>query len=943
MLTIVDDTCGRHDTIGGACSCESNTVRYGHHTKHQHACVENFLLGGAAHGLGKRDLQSNVNWFMNVPVEADGTLGIVDGISAPGQVRRAAGRARRARARVELPADQQPLQRLRPDAGADDRHPARLTARGDRPAGAPPVPPRPRRQPGRDRLPHHRARCAGSASSSVAVYSDPDRAVRPRRAGRRGGRRSAAPAAADSYLRADRVVQAARRHRAPTAVHPGYGFLSESAAFARGRRGRGPRLPRPDARPDRRRSATRTAPATWPGPPGVPLLPGTGVLAHLEAAAAEADGHRLPGAAQGDRRAAAASAWPGCDGPDELADAWAAGRRAPGRPASGRAPLFLERFLPVARHVEVQVVGDGRGGVARARRPRLLGAAPQPEGDRGGARARPAPDGCGPRWPRRPARWRASVGYRSVGTVEFLVDPARDEHHFLEVNTRLQVEHGVTELVTGLDLVEWMLRRRRRRGDDPAPTPPPPCRPRGRGPALRRGPGPRASAPAPGCSPRCGSRPASGSTRGSTPAPRSPRSTTRCWPRSWCRGDDRAAAVAAPGRRARRHPGGRASRPTASGRAPCSPTRAFAAVAHGTTHVRGPAVHARRPSRCWRRRGARHRAGLARAGSGYWAVGVPPSGPMDDLSFRLGNRAVGNPEGAAGPRVRGARARPCGSTGRRSVCLAGADMGATLDGAPVARVGAGRRGRRADPALRPGRRPGGPRATCCWRGGVDVPEHLGSRATFTLGGFGGHGGPGAAPGRRPAPRPGDAGRRPPRPAPVPVDERPGARPTTGRSACWTGPHADPDFLTPDGRRRVLRHRPGRCTTTRPAPACAWSARRPAGPAPTAARPACTRRTSTTRPTPSAPSTSPATCRSSSGPTARASAASCARSRSRPADRWKLGQLRAGDTVRFHVATDRRRRDRRAVTGSPARARRLAAPQASPACSTGGPTTATARR
>ena len=73
LLTIVEDTCGRHDTVGGACSCESNTVRYGHHTKHQHACVENFLLGGAAHGLGKRDLQSNVNWFMNVPVEPDGT------------------------------------------------------------------------------------------------------------------------------------------------------------------------------------------------------------------------------------------------------------------------------------------------------------------------------------------------------------------------------------------------------------------------------------------------------------------------------------------------------------------------------------------------------------------------------------------------------------------------------------------------------------------------------------------------------------------------------------------------------------------------------------------------------------------------------------------------------------------------------------------------------
>ena len=84
LLTIVEDTCGRHDTIGGACSQESNTLRYGHHTKHQHACVENFLLEGSKWGLGKRDLVSNINWFMNVPVEADGTMGIVDGISAPG-------------------------------------------------------------------------------------------------------------------------------------------------------------------------------------------------------------------------------------------------------------------------------------------------------------------------------------------------------------------------------------------------------------------------------------------------------------------------------------------------------------------------------------------------------------------------------------------------------------------------------------------------------------------------------------------------------------------------------------------------------------------------------------------------------------------------------------------------------------------------------------------
>jgi urea carboxylase-associated protein 1 len=84
LMTVIADQVGRHDTIGGACSKESNSLRYGHHTVHQHACVENFLAEGARWGLGKRDLVSNINWYMNVPVEADGTLGIVDGLSAPG-------------------------------------------------------------------------------------------------------------------------------------------------------------------------------------------------------------------------------------------------------------------------------------------------------------------------------------------------------------------------------------------------------------------------------------------------------------------------------------------------------------------------------------------------------------------------------------------------------------------------------------------------------------------------------------------------------------------------------------------------------------------------------------------------------------------------------------------------------------------------------------------
>jgi uncharacterized protein len=84
MMTIVDSAVAYHDTVGGACSKESNTLRYGFHTAAQHACVENFVFEHTRHGMGKRDIQSNINFFMNVPVEADGTLGIVDGISAPG-------------------------------------------------------------------------------------------------------------------------------------------------------------------------------------------------------------------------------------------------------------------------------------------------------------------------------------------------------------------------------------------------------------------------------------------------------------------------------------------------------------------------------------------------------------------------------------------------------------------------------------------------------------------------------------------------------------------------------------------------------------------------------------------------------------------------------------------------------------------------------------------
>lgn len=84
MATIVADSCGRHDTSAGACSCEANTLRFGHHTRYMHACRENFIIEVSRHGMGKRDIVPNINFFMNVPIQSDGKLAIVDGVSKPG-------------------------------------------------------------------------------------------------------------------------------------------------------------------------------------------------------------------------------------------------------------------------------------------------------------------------------------------------------------------------------------------------------------------------------------------------------------------------------------------------------------------------------------------------------------------------------------------------------------------------------------------------------------------------------------------------------------------------------------------------------------------------------------------------------------------------------------------------------------------------------------------
>jgi acetyl/propionyl-CoA carboxylase alpha subunit len=257
-------------------------------------------------------------------------------------------------------------------------------------------------------------------------------------------------AASESYLRIDGVVDAALRSGAQ-AVHPGYGFLSENAAFARAVEEAGLVFvgPPPSVLEalGNKLAARRSAAAA-----GVPIVPGTTVALADNPTAVEAVG--LPvmlkaaagGGGRGMRRV---------DRLEDLGAAVAAARRE-ATAAFGDGTIYVERLVSPARHVEVQLLGDRHGGLAvlgerdcsiQRRHQKLVEESPSPA--IGEATREALFDSA-----RRVAR---TVDFHNAATVEFLVDEAGN-HYFLEMNTRLQVEHGVTELVTGLDLVAWQIR-----------------------------------------------------------------------------------------------------------------------------------------------------------------------------------------------------------------------------------------------------------------------------------------------------------------------------------------------------------------------------------------------------------------------------------------------------------------------------------------------------
>jgi len=256
--------------------------------------------------------------------------------------------------------------------------------------------------------------------------------------------------AADTYLRVDKVLEACRRTGAD-AVHPGYGFLSENAEFARAVEAAGIAWvgPPPDAiaaMGDKLSAKTLMQQADVPTLPAEELGPDADL-----AAAAERVGYPLlikaaaGGGGRGMRVVSAAA---------ELQEAVDGARREAGS-AFGDDTIFMERWLPACRHVEIQILGDRHGGLVHCferecsiqrRHQKVIEEAPSPVVSetlraRMGAAAVAAGE---------------AIGYASAGTVEFLVDG--DEFWFLEVNTRLQVEHPVTEEITGLDLVREQLR-----------------------------------------------------------------------------------------------------------------------------------------------------------------------------------------------------------------------------------------------------------------------------------------------------------------------------------------------------------------------------------------------------------------------------------------------------------------------------------------------------
>ena len=291
--------------------------------------------------------------------------------------------------------------------------------------------------------------CRELGVAPIAVHSDADTDALHVRAADCSERIGPA-SPTESYLNIEAVIDAARRSGA-AAIHPGYGFLSENAAFAQAVEDAGIVFVGPSAMAlealGNKLAARRSV-----ADAGVPIVPGTTVALRDDVAPVVAIGFPVMlkaaagGGGRGMRRV---------DRVEELASAMDAARRE-ALSAFGDGTIYVERMIAPARHVEVQLLGDRHGSLAvlgerdcsiQRRHQKLVEESPSPAVGRSLREA--LFDSA--------RRVAGTVDFHNAATVEFLVD-ADEHHYFLEMNTRLQVEHGVTELVTGVDIVAWQIR-----------------------------------------------------------------------------------------------------------------------------------------------------------------------------------------------------------------------------------------------------------------------------------------------------------------------------------------------------------------------------------------------------------------------------------------------------------------------------------------------------
>jgi urea carboxylase len=542
-------------------------------------------------------------------------------------------------------------------------------------------------------------------------------------------------AAAGTYLAVDKILAIARATGA-TAIHPGYGFLSENAAFAEACEAANIAFIGPTPEQLRVFGLKHTARALAKQH-GVPMLEGTELLDSLDAAliAGEQVGYPVM------LKSTAGGGGIGmrvCRSAAELSESFEAVKRL-GQNNFSDAGVFIEKYIQRARHLEVQVFGDGRGEVialgvrdcsVQRRNQKVLEETPAPN----------LPEGMADDLCAAAIKLAKAVNYRSAGTVEFVFDSEDQRFYFLEVNTRLQVEHGVTEQVWGVDLVRWMVELAA--GDLP------PLRElsqglRAEGHAIQarlyaEDPG-RDFQPSPGLL-----------TAVNFPATNGIQLRIDTWVEAGCEippyFDPMIAKVIswAPTREEAR----------ADLHQALADSQLYG-VETNRDYLRqilldAPFASGQPWTRCLE--GLVYQANtfeVLSAGTqtsvqdypgrlGYWAVGVPPSGPMDSRALRLGNLLLGNEEGAAaleitmsGPLLR----FNCDAV----VAVTGAAIPLALNGETVAMnttllIPAGA-------TLSLGTIAGvGARSYLCVRGGLQVPDYLGSKSTFTLGQFGGHGG-----------------------------------------------------------------------------------------------------------------------------------------------------------------------------------------------------------